>query len=64
MAGGEGADRATFVGNSMCMIMECKSYHGERETNEEETGNLLIHRPMKSGANPEPNYNASIKFGQ
>ncbi|MGD0919029.1 MAG: hypothetical protein ABSB22_21500 [Thermodesulfobacteriota bacterium] len=38
------ADRTIVMGDSILMMMECKSQDGERETNEQEINKFSIHQ--------------------
>jgi hypothetical protein len=45
MKGGERADRAIVMGNSIRMVMKCKSQDGEKKAYEQEGGKFSIHQP-------------------
>jgi hypothetical protein len=43
MVGDIRADRAIVMGDSICMVMKCKSQDGERKTNQQEIDKFSIH---------------------
>ncbi len=46
MVGDIRADRAIVMGDSIRMVMKCKSQHGERKAYEQETDKPFIHKPI------------------
>ena len=46
MVGGKRADRTIVMGNSIRMVMKCKSQDGERKANDQEIDKFPIHQPI------------------
>jgi hypothetical protein len=47
MVGDIRTDRAIGMGNSIHMMMKCKSQWGKKEANEQEIGKFFVHQPIK-----------------
>jgi hypothetical protein len=45
MKGGKRADRAIVMGNSIRMVMKCKSRDRKRKANKQTANKLSVHRP-------------------
>jgi hypothetical protein len=43
-----GADRTIVMGDSILVMMECKSQYRERKANEQETNKFSVHQSMKN----------------
>jgi hypothetical protein len=62
MVGDKRADGAIVMGNSIRMVMKCKSQDRERKANEQEVGKFSIHHPNNLSISGEKSMGCTLYF--